>query len=201
MSQTDQDVDALKREVCKYARLAYDRKLAAGAGGNLSARAGDDLVLVTPSGLSLGELEPERIVAVDMAGKVVGDTPGCRPSKESAWHVKIMQRRPDVGGIVHLHCPYCVAASLINEHWTRITVTAAKNIKPCPAVPAATPGSGELAEAIMDSVESAPDNANLVILDAHGIVALGATVQEAFYVADAAEEAARTAVIAMGRDA
>ena len=201
MSQTDQDVDALKREVCKYARLAYDRKLAAGAGGNLSARAGDDLVLVTPSGLSLGELEPERIVAVDMAGKVVGDTPGCRPSKESAWHVKIMQRRPSVGGIVHLHCPYCVAASFLSEQWPRITVTAAKNLRTCPIVPAAAPGSDELARAIIDSVDSAPDNANLIILAAHGIVALGPTVQEAFYTADAAEEAARTAVIARGRDA
>ena len=32
MRQVDQDVDTLRQQVCKYARLAYDRKLAAGAG-------------------------------------------------------------------------------------------------------------------------------------------------------------------------
>lgn len=201
MSQADQDIDALKEQLCSYARLAYERRLATGTGGNLSARAGDDCVLVTPSGLSLGGLEPQHIVTVDMACKVIGEQRGCRPSKESSWHVKIMQRRANVGGIIHLHSPYCVGASMLDEQWPRITVTAAKNLKPCPVVPAATPGSDELSRAIIDAVESSADNANLIILEAHGIVALGANVQEAFHIADAAEEAARTAVIAMRRDA
>jgi len=201
MSEEEQDIDALKEQLCRYARLAYERRLAAGTGGNLSARAGDNCVLVTPSGVSLGDLEPQHIIAVDMACKVVGEKRGGRPSKESSWHVRIMQRRANVGGIVHLHSPYCVGASMLDEQWPRITVTAAKNLRPCPIVPAAIPGSGELSGAIIDSVESAPDNANLIILEAHGIVSLGASVQEAFHIADAAEEAARTAVIAMKQDA
>ena len=198
MPHAEHDLDAATQQVCKYARLAYARQLAAGTGGNLSARCGDRAV-VTPSGVSLMDLEPARLLVVDMAGKVVGDAGGHRPSKESAWHLTIMQQRPDVGGIVHLHCPSCVGAALVDENWPQITVTAAKYLRPAPVVPAAVPGSNELADGIVEAVRTAGEGANLVILAAHGIVALGSTIEDAFHVADMAEEAAKTAVIAMRR--
>ena len=199
MPQADHELDALKQQVCKYAKLAYTRRLAAGTGGNLSARYGDRAV-VTPSGVSLADLEPGQVLVVDMAGNVLGDARGARPSKESAWHLTIMQQRLDVGGIVHLHCPYCVGASLVEVNWPAVTVTAAKYLRPAAVVPAAAPGSAELAAGIDAAVDAADGQANLIILSAHGIVALGATVAEAFYVADVAEEAAKTALISLPRD-
>lgn len=199
MPQADHELDALKQQVCKYAKLAYTRRLAAGTGGNLSARYGDRAV-VTPSGVSLADLEPGQVLVVDMAGNVLGDARGARPSKESAWHLTIMQQRPDVGGIVHLHCPYCVGASLADENWPSVTVTAAKYLRPAPVVPAAVPGSVELADGIAHAVRNGDEQANLIILAAHGIVALGATVAEAFHVADMSEEAAKTAVISWRRE-
>ena len=201
MLHDDKDMDTVKTQLCSYARLAYERRLAAGTGGNLSARASADCVLVTPSGVSLGELKPDQIVAVDMAGKAVGEARGYRPSKESSWHLQIMRARPDVGGVVHLHSPYCVGVSYIDPQWPGFTVTAAKYLRPCSRiVPASEPGSDQLASDIIDAVESSDGDANLIILAAHGIVALGATVREAFHIADLAEEAARTAVIGLKRD-
>ena len=199
MPPADHDIDALKQQVCKYARLAYARQLAAGTGGNLSARCGDCAV-VTPSGVSLGELEPGQLLVVDMTGEIVDEPRAYRPSKESAWHLTIMQQRLDVGGIVHLHCPYCVGASLVEVNWPAVTVTAAKYLRPAAVVPAGAPGSAELAAGISAAVDAADGQANLIILSAHGIVALGATVAEAFYVADVAEEAAKTALISLPRD-
>ena len=49
----------LREELTHYCRVAYQRQLVSGTGGNLSARVpGTDRVLITPSAVSLRECTP-----------------------------------------------------------------------------------------------------------------------------------------------
>lgn len=74
--------------------------------GNVSARDRDaetGLVVIKPSGLRYAELRPEHMVIVDLDGRrVEGDL---KPSSDTASHLYIYRRRPDVNGVVHTHSP------------------------------------------------------------------------------------------------
>ena len=47
-------------ELVRYARRAYDRGLVGGTGGNFSTRNGDGRMLITASGLSLGDTSADN---------------------------------------------------------------------------------------------------------------------------------------------
>ena len=51
----------LREAVCRLARSMFDRGLTAGASGNISARAVDGGLIVTPTGSSFGSLDPARL--------------------------------------------------------------------------------------------------------------------------------------------
>ena len=65
----------LREAIVERGRSLYDRGYAHGSSGNLSVRV-DDGILVTPTGSSLGRLDPARIAKVDANGvHVTGDPP------------------------------------------------------------------------------------------------------------------------------
>ena len=55
----------LREEICLLARSMFDRGLTCGASGNISARLSDGTILVTPTGSSMGFLDPARISHLD----------------------------------------------------------------------------------------------------------------------------------------
>ena len=68
------------------------------------------------------------------------------------------------------------------------------NCSRCPTEPAGN-AIATSSDGIAHAIRKGDEQANLIILAAHGIVALGATIADAFHIADMAEEAAKTAVI------
>ena len=185
---------ALAGDLVRFARLSYERMLAAGTGGNLSCRLPDkSRALVTPSGVSLRDVVEDQLIVVNMQGVTQSGLTGLRPSKESSWHLAIFARCPDVNAVVHLHSPYSVAATSIDPCWPATTVTSRKYLGAAPVVPSAEPGSAALAQGVAEAAAgSSGGGPILILLCDHGIVTLGATVAEAFDTADLAEEAART---------
>ena len=60
MRGREADEISLRRELAEISRRAFNRGLVSGTGGNISARIPDtDQILITPSGVSLGDVEPE----------------------------------------------------------------------------------------------------------------------------------------------
>ena len=96
-------------------RSLYDRGYAHGSSGNLSTRV-DEGILITPTGSSLGRLDPAKISKVDNKGAHVSGDP---PSKESFLHLAMYAERPDARAIVHLHCTCAVAVSCLVHENTR----------------------------------------------------------------------------------
>jgi L-ribulose-5-phosphate 4-epimerase len=62
---------------------------------------------IKPSGIPYEELNPDRMVIVDLKGKIVeGDL---RPSSDTLTHAVLYNEWPRIGGIVHTHSTYATA--------------------------------------------------------------------------------------------
>lgn len=61
------------------------------------------LVVIKPSGVSYGRMQPEQMAVVDLQGKVVeGDL---QPSSDTPSHLLLYEHFGDIGGITHTHSP------------------------------------------------------------------------------------------------
>ena len=93
----------------------------------------------------MADVHEDDFVFVDWEGK---HSSGQKPSKEISFHKGIYQVRAEINSVVHLHSPFCIALSLAGEQFPLVTVSAKKIIGNAPLVPAADPGSPELAHAV-----------------------------------------------------
>jgi len=100
------DRDAL----CRLGRSLFERGLTHGSTGNLSIRT-DRGFLMTPTGMSLGALEPERLAVLDGQGRPVAGDP---PTKEAALHLAMYAARSSDHALVHLHSTHSVAVSILD---------------------------------------------------------------------------------------
>lgn len=80
--------------------------------GHVSLRLpGTNNFLIQPASDSRGELEPDRILTVDMKGAVVEG--GGRPPLEVALHTEILRARPDINAVLHCHMDLAIAFTLM----------------------------------------------------------------------------------------
>ena len=76
----------IRKQLVSYARKAYDRHLVGGTGGNFSARLSDDKMVITPSGVSLGDTSLDNLVVVDINSGEWSPVGDFIPSKEYHFH-------------------------------------------------------------------------------------------------------------------
>lgn len=172
-----------------------------GTSGNVSALVGGR-ILITPTGALLGALDPERLSVLDLDG---GHLAGPRPTKEALLHAAVYRARPEAAAIVHLHSPWALAVSCLGDLPRHDALAAytpyyAMRVGALPRVPYFPPGDAALARACAAAFE-ADGRARAVLLDRHGLVAIGATVGDASAVAEEVELAARMHFLLEGRSA
>src|SRR5437016_4474383 len=185
----------LREEIARFCRVTWDRGLVSAAGGNLSARLGvSDTFLITPSGVALRDTEPEDLVTIDLAGRKIAGPERYVPSKESLMHTAIYAARPATRAVAHLHPPHAIAFGIRGEPIPLMTVTSEERLHLTPIVPPASSGSRDLADGVADAIAAAPADSQVLLLARHGILAWGASVQQACDVADLAEYTARIAI-------
>ena len=161
------------------------RGLISAGEGNVSIRLDDGLVLITPSGRRKDELHEGDLlvvpIALDPAAAELEAAEAIRPSSDVAIHRAVYAARPDVGAVVHAHLPAAMALTLADEVPDPAALPETALLLPrLPYLPFATPGSRELAAAIAAALAEEPAPfANAVLLERHGAVAVGATVDEA----------------------
>lgn len=91
---------------CADAMVEATRELAAAGwtpatSSNFSMRLDAAHVAITVSGRDKGKLNRDDIMLVDMHGQAVGTR--ARPSAETALHIQIYRRKPEVGVVLHTH--------------------------------------------------------------------------------------------------
>jgi len=94
--------EELKKSVCEANIELHKRNLVIYSWGNVS---GIDhhsgIVAIKPSGVSYDELTPDKIVLVDLAGKVVEGS--LKPSSDTPTHLELYRNFKSIGGICHTH--------------------------------------------------------------------------------------------------
>jgi L-fuculose-phosphate aldolase len=184
---------ALRAEIVRVCRALYDRGLIAGREGNVSARLGDDRLLVTPAGFAKGMLDPRDIAVVTTGGEKVGGAE--RPSTEIGMHLRIYARRPDVQAIVHAHPPHATAfAAAGRDFMTPVFPELIAVTGPVPLVPYARSGEAALG----DAIEPFLPGHDVFLLANHGATATGDSLAEAHARMESLEQGAHILTIASG---
>ena len=180
--------NAERDSICRLAKSLFDRGLTIGSSGNISVRL-DDGWLMTPTGSSMGNLDPNEISKLDLSGNLIS---GNNPTKESFLHIAMYDERPDSRAVVHLHSTHSVAVSCLADIDKKnvlppITAYYVMKIGTLPLVPYFPPGDLNLAKAVK---EMASDH-HAVLLANHGPVVAGKTLEDAVYAIEELEETAR----------
>ena len=164
----------MRHRIVEIARLLHTSGLCPGADGNLSARVPGGF-LVTRSGCHKGLMTLDDVLEVDEAGTSTAMN-NDRPTSELAMHLACYRARPDVAAIVHAHPSWALARDLYGARPPHhFLPEAALLLGEVVRVPYATTGSTELAE----RVGKAAERSNAMILERHGAVTLGASLDEA----------------------
>jgi ribulose-5-phosphate 4-epimerase/fuculose-1-phosphate aldolase len=187
----------LRETICTMARSLFDRGLTGGASGNISARLSDGRLLVTPTGSSLGALDPSRLSLFDIAGKhVSGDV----PTKEMPLHSAFYETRgAKSGAIVHLHSCHSVALSLLPDTdpdnvLPPLTPYSIMRLGKVKLLPYFRPGDA----AIGDAIRGLAGKRSAVLLANHGPVVAAKDLEAAIYAMEELEETARLALLTRG---
>ena len=178
----------LREEICRVGASLFDRGLTHGSTGNISVALPAGGWLMTPTGSSLGTLDPARLSSLDASGRHIG---GDKPTKEAFLHTSMYRERPTSGAVVHLHSTHSVAVSCLEgiDHANclpPITAYYVMRIGTLPLVPYFPPGDEALAEA----VAKLAGRHHAVLLANHGPVVAGTSLSAA---QDAVEELEETA--------
>lgn len=171
--------------VAETAALVYGRRLTCAAGGNISARVGDRVV-ITPSGRSFRTVDRRDLAVLDLEGRHLD---GPIPSSERLLHLAVYRRRPDVQFILHAHAPYAIAASCLPPRPDGTAMPAytggyAIMIGRLPLVPHYIPSTEALAKAAADALAEG----SAALLANHGTVAVGRDPELPFQLTELIEE-------------
>ncbi len=179
-----------REEVAYFMRRLYNKNLTTCSGGNISLRCPDNIVLITPSALDKGELQPDQVLMVTLDGKNL--TPKYKPTIEVDLHTELFKRRPEVGAVVHAHPAFATAFACMNmEILPNLTNETFLLLKEIVQAPFASPGSKELAGIVADAMSAA----NVCLMKNHGAITLGPTMLKAFDLLEVTELAAKMTFI------
>ncbi len=178
----------LREDIVRAGASLFNRGLTHGSTGNISIALPDGGWLMTPTGSSLGTLDPARLSKLDASGHLVD---GDKPTKEAFLHTTMYGARPGSGAVVHLHSTHSVAVSCLDgiDHSNclpPITAYYAMRIGRLPLVPYYPPGDETLANA----VGALAGKHHALLLANHGPVVAGSSLSAA---QDAIEELEETA--------
>lgn len=154
------------KELVRAANRLAEIGFVTSQGGNLSLRAGENVVLITPTKVAKISITFEDICAVDMQGNVLYAREGRKPTGEWPFHVRIMNKRPDVKGIVHAHPPILTGFAIAGGDYLQMPFLPepAIEVGPMIMVPYAEPLSERLAE----NFDAVIDKSNGFLMENHG---------------------------------
>jgi L-fuculose-phosphate aldolase len=168
----------LRQQLVTVARRMNASGLNQGTSGNLSVRIPGGL-LITPSSLPYELMQPEDLVALDLAGSSRDDG-ARRPSSEWRLHADILAGRPEIAAVLHCHSIHATALAChgraIPPFHYMTAVAGGDDIR---CAPYATFGTAELSELAVAALV----DRRACLLGQHGQVALGASLDQALRIA------------------
>jgi ribulose-5-phosphate 4-epimerase/fuculose-1-phosphate aldolase len=186
-----------RQDLPAYGRSLFARGYSCGTSGNLSARLDDGTLLVTPTNVSLGNLQPDQLSHLSADGAHLDGPP---PTKEAWLHLAMYATRQQDAAVVHLHSTYAVALSCRTDRppddaLPSLTPYVVMRVGRVATVPYGRPGDGTLATTVRDLAR----HTHSLLLANHGPVVSGVSIGAAAAIAEELEETARLFFLLEGR--
>lgn len=181
-------MDDIKQQIIKIAQKMYKDKLVAGTSGNISIYNQDsNLMFITPSNIDYSVMRSEDIVCLTLDGKIKESISGYKPSSEWRMHAEIYRDKPEVKSVIHTHSQNATAFAVVHQD---IPIILVEMVPFCGGeigrAKFSLPGTVELGKEAVKALE----NRYVCLLENHGVVAIGNSVNQAYLRAVYAEDAA-----------
>ena len=178
-----------RKEVARFMRRLYKKGLTTSLGGNISKRVGEHIV-ITPTGVDKGTLKSKHVAIIDVDGNNL--TEWLKPSLETTMHLQIYKDHPTINAIVHCHTIFASAFSAMDIPINAHLIAESRMIIKEPVVaPYGLMGTSELAKNVS---ETFAEN-KVLIMENHGVTAIGSEMIKAFDRIEVLENAARMTFI------
>jgi 3-dehydro-4-phosphotetronate decarboxylase len=183
-------IEDARRDLQAVGRQMVDLGLAWGNAGNISARTEADRFLITATGTRLGELADDDFAECSLQGLPLGDR---KPSKEVPMHRAVYEVRPEINVILHASPFYStlIACSQV-EIPSRWFIESMYYLERVARVPYAHAGSQTLGEGVREQASQA----NVLLLENHGILVYDTSVREALMALQTLEYTCRMLITA-----
>jgi L-fuculose-phosphate aldolase len=177
----------LREEVIEYGLKILNTGLTESTGGNLSALDPEsELIAIKPSSIPYEKIRTQDVVIVDKNGNVVEGE--LKPSSETPMHTYIYRHRSDVRAVIHTHAPYSTILAVVNKELPIVTQDIAMFVtgSTVRVAPFRAPGSKDLGKVAHEYM----GDSDVVLLQNHGTLAVGKSLQVAYAATWALERAA-----------
>lgn len=148
-------------------------ELVARTWGNVSARCGENEMVITPSGIAYDILKPSDLVKVNIVD--LSYDSNIKPSSEKGIHAAVYRMRPDIEFVIHTHQTYASAVAADE-----------RDLPYAPCAAYGLPGTDRLKRHVIIALEDHPDHKKFLMAK-HGALLLGENMEEAFNMAEQLE--------------
>jgi len=185
----------LRRTVCEMNKALPQNGLVTMTSGNASGRDPETgYVVVKPSGVSFEELTPEIMGIFDVNGAKIESE--LLPSVDMPTHLYIFRNMPQVNGVVHTHSNFATSFAALGQPIPAVLTAMADEFGgPIPCGPYCQIGEEEIGKAVVEYIGSCP----AILLQNHGVFAVGPDPKAALKAAVMVEDVAKTVHLAMLR--
>lgn len=146
---------------------------------------------MTPSGVSKGELSEDSLLTVNSSGNVIAGRG--KPSSEIAMHLAVYEKRPDINAVIHAHPPITTALTVAGVELAQCVIPEVViTMGRIPTADYATPCTEEGADVVRKLI----NETDAIILDRHGSLTVGETLEQAYFRLEKLEHAAHVTATA-----
>jgi L-fuculose-phosphate aldolase len=185
----------LRLAIIETGRICYASGLMLSNNGNISARLGNDRIVITPSALCKGRLDVEDLLIVDLDGSVIkADSMRKRKtSPETHMHLEVYRQRPEVRAVIHAHPSNAIALSVAGMPFpVDVLPEVLEELGAVPTTRFALPNSSDSVDAIREYVREH----NAILIRNHGAITYGRDLEIALNHLERLESVAKVVVTA-----
>ncbi|MCX8057251.1 MAG: class II aldolase/adducin family protein [Ignavibacteria bacterium] len=181
-----------KKELVEVCHKIHSKGFVAATDGNVSIRIDKNKILCTPTSVPKEKIKSSDLIVISLDGDLISGKR--KPSTEIKMHLAIYKNRSDVNAVIHAHPVYATAfASSKLALDVPFLPEVILSIGKVPVCKYATPSTEEVVNSILPFV----DKTNLLLLQNHGVVTYGKTLEEAYYLLEKLEHTAKIFSVAM----
>jgi L-fuculose-phosphate aldolase len=158
----------------------YSKGMNTTLSGNVSRRVGKDRMLITPSGLDKVRITVSELSLMDINSEKLVEGP--KQSSEYHVHTRVYRSLPEINAVVHPHAPYSIGvvgalgADRVIDEISKSDEEYGYYVTKVASVGIMKMGTVEIGDAV---ARAAKNGARVIIMENHGTVGIGETMQKA----------------------